>query len=201
MPNANRPCGLSPIEYLDGSPYNGKARMYFIDQADPNAYAVGDPVKLSGSGDARGVAGITLAVAGSANPVLGAIVGAGGIVYGGSLVDPATTGNSTIVPALKTKPYYILVSDDPRIVYEVQEGGVGASLTAADISLNANLLQGANTGFQSAWQVDNSGAGTGATLQVQLLGLVQRADNEFGTWAKWKVRINVHPFQAGVAGV
>ena len=38
-------------------------------------------------------------------------------------------------------------------------------------------------------------------VQVQLLGLVQRPDNAFGAYAKWKVRINVHPFKAGVAGV
>lgn len=201
MANANRPMGLSPLEYLDGSPYNGKARMYFIAQGDTNAYAIGDPVALSGSADARGVAGVTLATAGAGNPVLGAIVGAGGVVYGGSQMDPATTGNSTVIPATKTKDYYVLVSDDPNIVYEMQEGGVGSALAAANVSQNTNLIAAANNGFQSQWVFDNGATGTGATLQVQLLGLVQRLDNDFGTYAKWKVRINVHPFKAGTAGV
>lgn len=201
MPNANRPMGLSPLEYLDGSPYNGKARMYFIDSANGSAFAIGDPVALSGSGDSRGVPGIVLATAGTSNPVLGAIVGAPGVIYGGSQIDPATTGNSTIVPATKTKGYYVLVSDDPNIVYEVQEGGAGAALTAADIGRNYNLLSGTNSGFQSGWLFDNAAGGTEATRQIQLLGLVNRSDNEFGQYAKWKVRINVHPFKAGVAGV
>jgi len=201
MPNTSRPMGLSPIEYLDGSPYNGKARMYFIPQTDTNAYAIGDPVALGGSADARGVASVVLATAGATNPVLGAIVGAPGVVYGGSLIDPVTTGNSTLVPATKTKGYYVLVSDDPNIVYEIQEGGVGAALGAVNVSLNTNLIAAANSGFQSQWVFDNAATGTGATLQVQLLGLVQRLDNEFGAFAKWKVRINVHPFKAGTAGV
>lgn len=201
MANANRPMGLSPLEYLDGSPYTGKARMYYIASTDANAFAIGDPVALSGGADSRGVMGITLATAGATNPILGAVVGAAGTVYGGSQTDPTTTGNSTIVPATKTKGYYVLVSDDPNIVYEVQEIGTGTALTAAEVGLNANLSAGTNSGYQSGWLLDNSGEGTGATLQVQLLGLVQRPDNEFGAYAKWKVRINVHPFKAGTAGV
>jgi len=201
MSNASRPMGLSPIEYLDGTPYTGKARMYFIPSTDVNAYAIGDPVTFGGSADSRGVASVVRATAGANNPVLGAIVGAPAVVYGGSLIDPATTGNSTLVPATKTKGYYVLVSDDPSIVYEMQEGGAGAALGPTSVALNANLLSGVSSDFQSQWVFDNAATGTGATLQIQLLGLVQRADNAFGAFAKWKVRINVHPFIAGTAGV
>ncbi len=200
MPNVNRPQGLSPVEYLDGTPYNGKARMYFIAQFDVNAYAIGDPVVPGGTADSRGVANITLATAGAGNAVLGAIVGAPGVVYGGSQIDPTTTGASVIVPATKTKGYYVLVSDDPRIVYEIQEGGAGAALAATNVWQNANLLSGANSGFQSGWLLDNNSTGTGATLQLQILGLMQRSYDEYGAFAKWKVRINVHPFQGGTTG-
>ena len=75
---------------------------------------------------------ITITVAG--NPVLGAIVGFG-TTYGASLIDPTTLGTSTVIPATKTKGYYVLVSDDPDIVYEVQEGGVGAALAATNVSV------------------------------------------------------------------
>ena len=201
MPNANRPSGLSPLEYLNGSPYTGKARMYFIPQADTNAYAIGDPVNIAGNADARGVASVVLATAGAGNPILGAIVGAGTVIYGASGIDPATTGNSTVIPATKTKPYYVLVSDDPNIVYEVQEVSGGTALTAAEVGLNADLIAGANNGFSSGWQLNNAGEGTGATLQVKVLGLTQALDNEIGQNAKWRVLINNHPFKAGVAGI
>ena len=200
MANADRKMGLSPIEYLDGSPYNGKARMYYIPSSDGNAYAIGDPVALGGSADAAGVASVVLATAGAGNPVLGAIVGFG-TTYGASLIDPTTLGTSTVIPATKTKGYYVLVSDDPDIVYEVQEGGVGAALAATNVSLNCDLVAASNSGYLSQWALDNATTGTGATKQVQLLGLVQRPGNAFGAYAKWKVRINNHPYKAGVAGV
>lgn len=200
MPNVDRPAGLQPLEYLDGSPYNGKARMYCIPSTDTNAYAIGDPVVMAGSADAAGVSTIVLATAGTGNIVLGAIVGMGGSKYGGPGAIPGAL-ETTVIPATKTRDYYVLVSDDPNIVYEIQEVSGGTALAAAQVGLNANLIAGTNTGYVSGWEVDNSGEATGATLQVQLLGLVQRSDNAFGEHAKWKVRINYHQYTAGQAGV
>lgn len=200
MPNANRPVGLTPIEYLDGSPYNGKARQFFIPSTDANAYAIGDPVVMSGDGDSNGVAGITLATAGTGSIVLGAIVGMGGVVYGGGGFVPGAL-DTTIIPASKTRGYYVLVSDDPNIVYAVQEGGAGSALTSASIGLNFNLLSGTNNGFISGWQFDNASGNAGATRQMQLLGLVRTADNALGQYANWKMRINYHQYTSGQAGV
>lgn len=200
MPNISRPSGLSPLEYLDGSPYNGKARQYFIPSTDANAYAIGDPVMMLGSGDSNGVASVVLATAGFGNVVLGAIVGMGGIVYGGGGFDP-NMPNQAIIPATKTRGYYVLVSDDPNIVYSIQEGGAGAALAAGSIGLNFDLVSGANNGFTSGWQLDNASGNAGSTRQLQLLGLVQTQDNAYGQYAKWKVRINFHQYTAGQAGV
>lgn len=200
MPNVNRPGGLAPLEYLDGSPYTGKARMFYIPSSDANAYAIGDPVTMAGSADANGVASVVLATAGDGNIVLGAIVGSGGSIYGGPGAVPGQL-ETTVIPATKTRGYYVLVSDDPNIVYTVQEGGAGAALAAGDVGRNFNLLSGVNTGYLSQWQLDNASGGTGATKQLQLLGLVQVADNALGQYAKWKVRINYHQYTAGQAGV
>lgn len=200
MPNISRPSGLSPLEYLDGSPYNGKARQFFIPSTDGNAYAIGDPVVMLGSGDSNGVASVVLATAGFGNPVLGAIVGMGGTVYGGGGFDP-NLPNQAIIPATKTRGYYVLVSDDPNIVYSIQEGGAGAALTAGAIGSNFDLVAGTNTGFVSGWQLDNASGNAGSTRQLQLLGLVQTQDNAMGQYAKWKVRINFHQYTAGQAGV
>jgi len=109
--------------------------------------------------------------------------------------------NTTVIPATKSQNYYVMVADDPNILFEAQEVGTGTALTAAEVGLNANLLAGTNNGYQSGWQIDNSGEGTGATLQVRLMGLVRRQQNAFGAYAKWLVKINNHELAAGTAGV
>ena len=200
MANADRPVGLVPLEYLNGSPYNGACRMYCIpDTDDTNAYAIGDPVVLAGGADSNGVPTVTLATAGTGNLVLGAIVGFGASKYG-SVGMPGDT-ESAVIPATKTKAYYVLVSDDPNIVYEIQEVSGGTALTAAEVGLNGNLVSGTNNGYVSGWELDNSGEATGATIQLKLLGLSQKSDNAFGEHAKWRVLINHHQYRAGVAGV
>lgn len=200
MANANRPSGLSPIEYINGAPWTGKGRVYYIPSSDGSAFAVGDPVALAGSSDANGVPTIALATAGSTNKVLGSILSTGGAVFGGGMMIPGSL-ETTVIPATKTRGYYVAVCDDPWVIYGVQEGGAGAALTAVDVGQNANLLSGTNSGYQSGWLFDNASLGSGATIQLQLLGLVNSADNAFGAYAKWKVRINVHQFVGGVAGV
>lgn len=198
MANANKPMGLSPVQYLSGAPWNGQARVYYIASTDTNAFAIGDPVASSGSADSNGVPGITLATAGSGNAIRGVVVGLG--TKESLMADPNNL-NTTVAPATKTQAYYALVADDPNIIFEVQEIGTGTALTAAEVGLNANLASGTNNGYASGWQVDNSGEGVGATLQVRLLGLARRQDNAFGQYAKWLVKINNHELAAGTAGV
>jgi len=202
MANANKPMGLSPHSYISGAKWNGQGTVYAILQADTNAYAVGDPVTLAGTADANGIPNVVLSTAGAGNPITGVIVGLGANVYGG-MVGSTTQFSSVLIPA--TKPagtnYYVLVCDDPNVLFEIQEGGAGTALAAADLGTNINLLSGANNGYASGWQLDNNSKGTGATLQCQLLRLKQTADNTFGQYADWLVRINNHSFKAGTAGV
>lgn len=200
MANTNAPSGLTPSCYLNGSMWNGQARMYYIASTDTHAYAIGDPVTLSGTGDSNGVPGITLATAGSSDPILGSVVGAGGLVYGG----PGTNinnPNTTVIPGTKTTAYYVLVADDPNILFEVQEGGAGPTLTASSVTKNVNLLSGTNSGYLSGWQFDDASVNTTATLQLRLMGLVQRSGNAFGSYARWLVKINQHSYAPGTAGV
>ena len=198
MANANRPSGLSPVRFLTGAAWNGQASTYYIASTDNNAFAIGDPVASSGSADSNGVPGITLATAGTGNPIRGVIVGLG--TQESLMADPSNL-NTTVVPATKTKAYYALVADDPSIIFEVQEIGTGTALTAAEVGLNANLASGTNNGYLSGWVLDNSGEAVGATIQVRLLGLARRQDNAFGQYAKWLVKINNHELAAGTAGI
>ena len=201
MANRNAPFGLSPFGYLNGSPWNGQARMYCIPSTDStNAYAIGDPVVLAGSADAKGIPTVTLATAGYGNAITGVIVGAGGIVYGGPGANPNNL-NTTVVPVTKAQNYYVLVADDPNILFMAQEDSVGNNLAATDVGSNIDLVAGTNSGYLSGWMIDSSTANTGSTRQLQLMQFVQTPDNAIGTYGRWVVRINNHSYRAGIAGV
>lgn len=198
MANANKPQGLSPVKHLLGASMVGQGNIYYIASDNGDAFAIGDPVKSSGSSDSNGVPGIALATAGAGNAIRGVIVGFGR--YESLLANPANL-DSNVIPATKSYAYYALVIDDPWVIFEVQEQGSGTALTAAEVGLNADLVSGSNNGYVSGWQLNNAGEGTGATLQVRLLGLTRKSDNAFGYYAKWLVLINNHELKAGVAGV
>jgi len=202
MANANRPWGMKPIGYRDGSPWNGKATTYYIQSSDTNAYAVGDPVMLAGSGSSAGVPDVTLATAGAGNALIGCIVGTRGTVYGGVMADPASL-DTMVIPATKTKGYFVQVADDPNIEFLMQESATtdAAALTVASLGSNIDLVSGTNNGFFSGWKIDSTTANTGATRQLKLMRLWQAPDNALGAYAKWVVFINNHAFNAGVAGV
>jgi len=199
---ANTPFGLAPVRYHNGSPYNGAAHVYFIPSTDGNAYAIGDPVMFAGSADASGrCATVVLATGGTGNSVLGCIIGGGSNTYGGAIGANPTTLETTIIPATKTRGYYVLVADDPNLVFEIQEDSIGNNLAATDVGNNFNLVSGANNGFISGWQLDSSTAATTNTLQLKVLGLSPKLNNAIGTNGKWLVMINNHALRPGVAGV
>ena len=197
MANAIRTNGLSPVKHLITGGFNDQGTLYQIAAADTNAYAIGDPVISSGSGDGNGVPGVTIATAGV--PIRGVIMGLG--TSEGGLFNPNNL-NSTIRPAAaQATDWYALVIDDPNVVFEVSEPATGTPLAATAIGFNINLVAGANNGFASGWTINNTGAATTSTLQVRLLGLSRRQDNAFGLGARWLVKINSHEFAAGTAGV
>lgn len=201
MAQQDRPSGLSPVQYLNGAPWNGGGRVYCIpDTDDTNAYAIGDPVVLAGGADTNGVPTITLATGGTGSLVLGPIVsGAGASIYGGAYGVPAET--PIVIPAVKSRNYYVLVCDDPNVIFQIQEENVGTALTAADVGANGNLVAGTNNGYLSGWELDRTGVATGATLQLKLLGLAQVSGNAFGDYAQWLVLINHHQYRPGQTGV
>ena len=201
MANRNAPYGLAPHSYRDGSPWNGKARMYCIPSTDlTNAYAIGDPVVLAGSADANGIPTVTLATAGYGNAITGVIVGAGGPKFAGPSANP-TNLNTIVVPVTKAANYYVLVADDPAILFTAQEDSVGNNLAATDVGNNIDLVSGTNSGYLSGWMIDSSSANTGNTRQLQLMQLLQTPDNAIGQYARWLVRINNHSYASGTTGV
>lgn len=189
MANSNAPSGLRPVRHANGSPWNGMLKRYYVPATDSTALYIGDPVIIAGSADADGVPTATSATAGATNRVTGAVVG----------FDPSPTIVANGYRAASTAEY-ILVAEGPDLVYEIQEDAVGGALAAADVGLNADLVSGSGSRLTgSGWQLDTSTKGTGATLQMRILGFVQKPDNAIGANAKVLVRINL-PTETGAAG-
>ena len=196
MANTSKINGFRPVKHTSGAPYNGQCNLYQVPSSDGTALFVGDPVKLSGSSDANGIATVIRATAGG--PVLGVVVG---IVP--AKIDPVSgkmTGGST---ALDTPQYraastdaFVLVCDSDDVIYEVEattSGGASYSFAAADVGLNADayLATGSTTTGASGCALNMTGAATTATLQFKILGTVQRVDNEpTGNATKVLAKIN-----------
>jgi hypothetical protein len=191
MANADVPMGLIPVNSLGGQ-YSGSCNVYFIPATDSAAVGTGCPVKYAGSADADGVATVARATAGDA--VMGVVVG---------FVANKDYDSNTHRTASTAR--YAIVADDPGLLCEVQEDSDGGSLAATSVGLNANLVFGTvntTTGLSNV-ELDSSSAATTATLQVKVIGLSRRPDNEIGTNAKWIVKLNNHQHgsHTGTAGV
>lgn len=206
MANVSKPCGLKPVGYLNGSPWNGQARIYYVPSSNATALYVGDPVtRLTASADANGIPSVAIGVAGSA--ICGVIVGVLKAVAGVSL--QGTTLDLTTRNLAASTAGYVLVADDPNILFEIEEGttagAAGTALTASAIGNNANfiVLAGASTVGDSGTLLDNATEATTATLNLKIMSLAQREDNALGARAKWIVKINNHQYGAstGTAGV
>jgi hypothetical protein len=196
MANANRPSGFSPVQYLNGSPWNGQARIYSIAAAYATALYIGDPVKSSGTADANGVPGIVLGA--TTGALRGVIVGLGSAE--GLRSNPKNLDITYRPAAAQATDWYAMVVDDPQVLFEVQENANGTALAATEIGLNTISVSGTGSGFVSGWMLasatDATPAAT-ATLQLKLMGLVRRQQNAFGAYAKHLVKINVHELGTG----
>lgn len=197
MANPNTPVGLWPSRYASGAPYNGACNVYYVDPSTNQALFLGDPLVPTGSSDANGIPGVTIATGGDSDLVLGPMVG---IVTDGQPPITVTRDLPIYHPALTAQ--YILVADDPTLLFEIQEDSVGGALSTNDAMDGADLVAGAGstaTGY-SGWQLDSSTVGT-ASKQLRIRRLLQQSNNAIGVNAKWLVSINLHSLNPGGSGV
>lgn len=201
MANTSKISGFIPVKHATGAPYNGQCNIYTVLAADGTALFVGDPVKLSGSAGADGVASVAKAT--QAGPVLGVVVG---IIN--AKLDPVS-GNMTTGSILLDTPQYrpastlqkVLVADAPDIIYEVEAvtgSNASYSFAVGDVGLNADLstVAGSTTTGNSAAALDMSTSAVTATLQFKILGSVLRPDNE-PTGASTKVWVKINQATLG----
>jgi len=202
MAQTDTPFGFKPVGMIDGSPWNGKIRIYYTDGAA--AIYKGSPVILLSTSDALGHApGCAIATTETAD-ILGVAWTFGNTRFLTADVSDLTTAYK---PA-DSASGYIGVIDDPRVVFEIQEDNASsATLAATDIGLNVKpksaMESGSTvTGLSSCEVSSGSGATAAASYPLRLHGIVDREDNIMGSsYCKWLVTINNHSLGGGRAGV
>jgi hypothetical protein len=192
MANADIPRGFIPSSGLSGQPYNASVTVFSTAVGDGVAQFIGDPVKLAGTSQTiNGAIYSDVAQAATGDVVQGVVVG----------VIPDTRDSLTYRAASTVR--LVMVETNPNTLFEIQEVSGGTALTSAAIGLNANFVVGSGstvTGY-SGVELNNSGEDTTNTLDVQIVGIVNRADNVVGEHAKWLVRLNRHQYANQVAGI
>jgi hypothetical protein len=192
MANKDRPAGLKPVKHLNGSPWNGKTTMYYKAAGLNEAIFIGSPVKSAGSADATGKYP-TVQLAGQ-DAARGVVVGIGNTPYLAADLTDLDLTNSPVSTA-----HYLMVADDPDLIFECQEDS-STAFTADSIGCNADLTtESGNTSTgHSTVEIDCATETTTSTLQVKILRLVDRPDNELGNYAKFEIMFNQHELGQGL---
>lgn len=204
MANANVARGLIPYRHYDGSVWNGSANVYYVPAAYATSLFVGDPVDIiSSSNDANGIPAVKIATVGS--PLIGVVVG---IVNSGEPIIPILQNSPVYHPASTAQ--YLLVSDDPNLLYWVQDDA-STQATAPNLwpSKNANLVAAAGSTYSgySGWQLAASTVATTGTLDVKIMRPLTEVDNTISNVAntnmnaKWLVKLNNYRFANQIAGI
>lgn len=197
MSNPDAPFGLRPFGYLNGAPYTGQVRKYYIPASDANAIFVGAPVKLAGSADPTGrYPSIELGT--SLGNWVGVVVGFDPVEGAG-----ASQANSTIHRVASTERY-AYVADDPAIIFEIQEDSVGGNIAVGSIGLNGIIVGsgGSTATGLSAVELDSSSVAANAAYDFQILGVSPRAGNEVGSAnCVFLVKLNNHQYADSVIGI
>lgn len=180
MASVSRINGFRPVKSITGAPYSGGANVYFVPSSDSTVIMVGDAVKLAG--DARAASGApTVTRCGATDVAVGIVVG---ILFTGegdlNNIPPVNDLNTPVYRRASTDRY-LLVADDPNLIYEVQYAGtsVAAATITANVGLNGQFTTtaGSTTTGASGMQLDSSGLATTATLPLKIVGFPQRPDN------------------------
>lgn len=197
MANTDNPRGFKPVRRLDGAMWNSMGRMYQIASGDSSATFKYDLVVISGSAEALGIyATVDQAAAGNTQ-IVGSIVGIGGATY----AVPYDPTNLTKVSRTASTNCYVMVVDDPWVVFQGQEDGASSSAIAVTgVGLNYDIVvgSGSTTTGLSAMEIDSS-TGTTGSANVRLVGLSNIPGNVLGSasdgyQATWDVQIVEHYF-------
>lgn len=182
--------------------------MYFLPASDASVVMVGDAVKLLG--DARSPTGtptvtrITIATDIPVGVVVGILFSGVGDIQN---VPPVNDLNTPVYRRASTDRY-VLVADDPNLVYEVQFAGTSQSAAAITTNVGQNgqfvVTAGSTASGASGMQLDSAGLATTATLPLKIVGFPYRPDNTPGdVFFSYHVKLNSSTMATGTgaAGV
>ncbi|KEZ78314.1 hypothetical protein [Salinisphaera hydrothermalis] len=181
MSNVNRAVGLLPVGHLSGGTPQ-RMSEYTIAGGYGTDIFYGDPVKATGTGK-------NIALAAAGDRLTGVFAGCQYIDTSGAIQYRAFWPASTQVQSGTQVKAFVI--DDPSTVFEIQASG---DLAEGDIRAAANILAGdgnAATG-NSGVQLDSDSVSTGTGKQLKILGLAERADNDYGVNANVRVVISLH---------
>lgn len=196
MANVQAPFGLAIARTSNQAAFNSQTTLYYIPSTDGNAYYIGDIVKSTATpgADANGVVSVVKITNGTDTP-RGFIVSVVTSMGGGSMQGLNLDLTQVSIPATKAHDYYVMVCDDPDVVFTVQGDGTATNQVAAKASNNCTLTVAApsNTSYPvSASCINSSTINTTNTLTIRLLGLAQFPGNGFGAFATWLAKWNQH---------
>lgn len=197
MSSVSRLNGLKPVKMLNSAAYNGQATMYFMPASDATVVMVGDLVKLLGS--ARSPTGVpTVTRAAASDAVVGVVVG---ITFEGmgdvQNVPPVNDLNTPVYRRASTDRY-VMVVDDPMVVFEIQASANTIAVTDVGNNANVRATAGSTTSGSSGFDLDVSTIATTATLPLKIVGFPYRPDNNMGdAFVSVYVKLNNHQLNSG----
>ena len=191
MANVDNPHGFRPVRSQGAGYYTGGGNVYAVAAGDSQVIAPGDPVVKTGTASAEGIPIVAQATAGTANAITGVMISRTN--GDGTLLQDSTL--NTVASTLQ----YILVEDNPSVVFEAQ---VTAAFAITDIGSNGNIVVGTSTlDGKSICEVNSTGFATTAAHQVKVLRLVRAVDNIVGTNSRVEVLLNNHTEANSAAGI
>lgn len=168
MANADTPFGFKPIGQ-HGAPYNGSTQRVAFTAATTTPCFIGDAVKIAGT-SINGYP--TVVQAGNGDAVLGVMNGFEADADNLAAVHRLTGINTNV-------RYGRMVSAAQGQEFVVQSDDTGTAFAEASVGLNADFIVGAGstvTGL-SGMELDSNTAAATSSLDLQVVALVDRADN------------------------
>ena len=223
--NVAAPFGFRPVRYLNGTPWNGKFRIYYIGStsASTTPIGLGDPVSMLPSGSTWTATTYTDPLGYCPSVVIAPVSASAQFNFVGIAVafgqDPSNMFTPTDLYTnwrAASTARYVGVVDDPNVVFQVQDDGSTASglsvkyLDARWLGTNIDHVLPTNTastfsGLSTA-VIANSTAAATSSLLFKILGLsmgvaTPSVPNEFlQAYCTWDVVINNNIFKAGTQG-
>jgi len=180
MANQDMPRGFRPVGNLNGSPYNGATVKAVLLAADATATFIGDLVKLSGTASSDGFGYPSIAQGAAADTSFFGVVT--------SFDANPDNLSQQYRPASQLRIANVVPITGGQL-FVVQSSGSSA-ITDVGNTADVTVGSGSTTTGLSAMELDSSDIGTGVNLQI--MALDPRPDNEFGTNSDLIVRVNEH---------